>query len=213
MAGKVAGYLRVSTDEQSRNGLGLAAQRDRIEEEARRRGWTVEWHIDEGFSGASADRPQLQKALSGLKEGNYGALVAAKLDRLSRSVVHLGELIERAEREGWSLVLLDFDVDTSKPTGRLVAHVLAAVAEFERQRIRERTREALAQVKARGKRLGRPQSLPTSLIKRISRERERGHSYRAIAERLNTDQVPTAHGGRQWWPSTVRAVATSAQAS
>lgn len=109
-------------------------------------------------------------------------------------------------------MLLDFDVDTSKPTGRLVAHVLAAVAEFERQRIRSGQGRPSPRSR-RGKRLGRPQSLPTSLIKRISRERERGHSYRAIAERLNTDQVPTAHGGRQWWPSTVRAVATSAQAS
>lgn len=133
-------------------------------------------------------------------------LVAAKLDRLSRSVVHLGSLLEQAEAEGWGLVLLDFDVDTSRPTGRLVAHVLAAVAGFQRQRIRERTREALAEVKARGVRLGRPRQLSDEVVGRIVSERSTGSTLQAIADGLNDDEVPTAQGGRQWWPSTVGAV-------
>jgi DNA invertase Pin-like site-specific DNA recombinase len=126
-------------------------------------------------------------------------------------VVHLGSLIEQAEDEGWSLVLLDFDVDTSKPTGRLVAHVLAAVAEFERQRIRERTKEALAQVKAQGTRLGRPRQLPDDVVTRISQNRQDGLTLRAIADGLNDDGVATAQGGRQWWPATVRSVLQSAE--
>lgn len=73
-------------------------------------------------------------------------------------------------------MLLEFDVDTSKPTGRLVAHVFAAVAEFERQRIRERTREALAQVKASGKRLGRPRQTPDEVVGRISAQRADGRT-------------------------------------
>jgi DNA invertase Pin-like site-specific DNA recombinase len=125
--------------------------------------------------------------------------------------VHLGSLLEQAEKEGWSLVLLDFDVDTSKPTGRLVAHVLAAVAEFERQRIRERTREALAQVKAQGKRLGRPRQLPDDVVARIETSREAGSTLAQIAEDLNRDEVPTAQGGRQWWPSTVAGVLRSVE--
>jgi DNA invertase Pin-like site-specific DNA recombinase len=126
-------------------------------------------------------------------------------------VVHLGSLIEQAEDEGWSLVLLDFDVDTSKPTGRLVAHVLFAVAEFERQRIRERTKEALAQVKAQGTRLGRPRQLPDDVVTRISQNRQDGLTLRAIADGLNDDGVATAQGGRQWWPATVRSVLQSAE--
>jgi DNA invertase Pin-like site-specific DNA recombinase len=126
-------------------------------------------------------------------------------------VVHLGSLIEQAEDEGWSLVLLDFDVDTSKPTGRLVAQVLAAVAEFERQRIRERTKEALAQVKAQGTRLGRPRQLPDDVVTRISQNRQDGLTLRAIADGLNDDGVATAQGGRQWWPATVRSVLQSAE--
>jgi DNA invertase Pin-like site-specific DNA recombinase len=208
---KVAAYIRVSTDDQARNGVGLDAQRQRIVDEAERRGWDLTWFVDDGYSGARSDRPALQDALHGLKDGTYGTLVSAKLDRLSRSVVHLGSLLEQAEKEGWALVLLDFDVDTSKPTGRLVAHVLAAVAEFERQRIRERTREALAQVKAQGKRLGRPRQLPDDVVARIEGRREAGSTLAQIAEDLNGDQVPTAQGGRQWWPSTVAGVLRSVE--
>jgi len=205
------GYVRVSTDEQVASGAGRDAQRQRITEEADRRGWHVTWFIDDGYSGAAKDRPALSDALKGLKDGTYSTLVSAKLDRLSRSVVHLGSLIEQAEKEEWSLVLLDFDVDTSKPTGRLVAHVLAAVAEFERQRIRERTREALAQVKANGTRLGRPRQLSDGVVARISQERDDGLTLQAIAEGLNDDSVPTAQGGRQWWPATVRSVLRSVE--
>ena len=135
--------------------------------------------------------------------------MSAKLDRLSRSVVHLGSLLEQTEAEGWALVLLDFDVDTSKPTGRLVAHVLAAVAEFERQRIRERTREALSQVKAQWVRLGRPRQLTGDVVERVEASREDGWTLARIAADLNDDEVPTAQGGRKWWPSTVAGVLRS----
>lgn len=203
----VAAYVRVSTGDQVAHGHGLDAQRGRIEEEAERRGWAVTWFVDEAVSGSKADRPALSEALQGLAEGRYEALVAAKLDRLTRSVVHLGSILDASESEGWSLVLLDFDIDTSKPTGRLVAHVLGAVAEFERRRIGERTAEALARARANGVRLGRPQSLPDEIVERIRAERKAGSTYAAIAEGLNGDGVETAQGGRRWWPSTVRAVA------
>lgn len=206
-----AAYIRVSTDDQARNGVGLDAQRQRILDEAERRGWDLTWFVDDGYSGARSDRPALQAALDGLRDGTYEALVSAKLDRLSRSVVHLGSLLEQAEAEGWALVLLDFDVDTSKPTGRLVAHVLAAVAEFERQRIPERTREALAQVKAQGTRLGRPRQLPNDVVARVVSERDDGRTLRRIADELNADAVPTAQGGRRWWPSTVAGVLRSVE--
>jgi DNA invertase Pin-like site-specific DNA recombinase len=207
----IAGYVRVSTDEQAESGAGRGAQRQRITEEADRRGWNVTWFIDDGYSGAAKDRPALAEALKGLKDGTYEMLVSAKLDRLSRSVVHLGSLIELAEEEGWSLVLLDFDVDTSKPTGRLVAHVLAAVAEFERQRIRERTKEALAQVKASGTRLGRPRQLPDDVVVRVELNRNAGRTLQDIADDLNDEGVPTSQGGSQWWPSTVAGVLRSAE--
>jgi DNA invertase Pin-like site-specific DNA recombinase len=207
----VAAYIRVSTDDQARNGVGLDAQRQRIIDEAERRGWDLTWFVDDGYSGARSDRPALQEALVGLKDGTYETLVSAKLDRLSRSVVHLGSLLEQAETERSALVLLDFDINTATPTGRLVAHVLAAVAEFERQRIRERTREALAQVKAQGTRLGRPRQLSEEVVARVVTERGEGRTLRRIADGLNADEVPTAQGGRQGWPSTVAGVLRSAE--
>jgi DNA invertase Pin-like site-specific DNA recombinase len=87
--------------------------------------------------------------------------------------------------------------------------MVSAVANWERQRISERTKEALAAVQARGVKLGRPRVLPDEVRRRIRRERKRGRSYGAIADRLNEDGVPTAHGGQRWWPSTVRAVVGS----
>jgi DNA invertase Pin-like site-specific DNA recombinase len=196
----------VSTDEQARSGAGLAAQRRKIRDEADRRDWTIEWVIDDGFSARDLHRPALTEGLQRLAAGEARALVAAKLDRLSRSVLDFASLLETAEKQGWGLVLLDLDLDTTKPTGRLVAHVMSAVAEFERQRIAERTREALAAVQARGVKLGRPRQLPDRVASRIRNLHTRGHSLQEIARRLNRDQVPTAHGGRQWWASTVRAV-------
>ena len=93
----------------------------------------------------------------------------------------------------------------------LMADVLSAVANFERQRISERTREALAEVRARGVQLGRPRVLLDEVVERIEEERAEGQTFQAMADGLNKDGVPTAHGGRQWWPSTVRAVVGSAQ--
>ena len=202
---RVGGYLRVSTDEQSRSGLGLGAQQERIQTEADRRGWEVEWFIDESYSARDLDRPGIQAALTAASTGECHAIVVAKLDRLSRSVFDLSGLLRRGEREGWGLVLLDFDLDTTTPTGKLVAHVVSAVAEFERDRVRERTREALAVAKANGQRLGRPPVLSDEVVQRVAAERTSGATMKAIADRLNHDGVPTAQGGRQWWPSTVRA--------
>lgn len=202
----VAGYLRVSTEEQARSGLGLSAQRERIEAEASRQKWQVEWFVDDGWSASDLDRPGIQAALEAVSGGSCSALVAAKLDRLSRSVLDLSSLLRRGEAEGWGLVLLDFDLDTTTPTGKLVAHIVSAVAEFERDRVRERTREALAAARAKGVRLGRPVSLSDVVDERIREERAMGTTLATIADGLNNDGVPTAHGGRQWWPSTVRAV-------
>jgi DNA invertase Pin-like site-specific DNA recombinase len=87
-----------------------------------------------------------------------------------------------------------------------MANVLAVFAQFERRLIGLRTREALREKKAHGVRLGRPVELPASVAKRITWERKKGLSLAAIAQGLNEDKVPTAHGGRRWWLATVRAI-------
>jgi DNA invertase Pin-like site-specific DNA recombinase len=131
-------------------------------------------------------------------------LVVAKLDRLSRSMLDFTTVMATASKQGWALVALDCAVDTTTPAGEAMANVLATFAQFERRLIGQRTREALAAKRASGVRLGRPVSLPSAVSKRIAAERKAGRSLAAIADMLNEEQVPTAQGGRQWWPSTVR---------
>lgn len=204
----VVGYIRVSTDEQAASGLGLLAQREAIEAECRRRGWELlQVFEDAGASGSSlARRPALQEALGTLRSRQADALVVAKLDRLSRSLLDFAGLMVAARKEDWALVALDLGVDTTTPSGEMVASVMATMAQYERRLIGERTRSALAVKKAQGVRLGRPVAVGERVVKRIARERKRGRSLRQIADGLNVDGVPTGHGGTRWYASTVKAV-------
>src|SRR6266516_1669791 len=203
---RVIGYLRVSTQEQASNGAGLAAQRAAIEAEAERRGWLVQWAEDLGYSAKNLCRPGIKSAVAALRAHEADALVAARLDRLSRSLLDFAGLMERARRERWALVALDLGVDTSTPSGEMLANVLASFAQFERRLIGQRTKEALAVRKAAGIKLGRPALVPRNVRERILRGRRGGHSYQAIADTLNAERVPTGHGAARWRASTVRAV-------
>ncbi|MGH7641212.1 MAG: recombinase family protein [Candidatus Dormibacteria bacterium] len=204
---KVIGYARVSTLEQADSGLGLEAQRRAIRSECERRGWElVGIEEDAGWSGKTVNRPGLQRALDACDGGTADGLVVAKLDRLSRSVQHAAALLVQAQRSGWALVALDLGVDLSTPSGEVMAHVLSAIAQFERRLIGQRTRDALAVRRAQGVKLGRPRVLARSVVSRIARERKAGRTLQAIADRLNQDGVATAQGGASWWPSTVAKV-------
>ncbi len=209
---KVIGYVRVSTDEQALSGLGLDAQRASIEAEVKRRGWELVGIVSDAAVSARrspADRPGFAEVLEVLVSGRAEGVVVSKLDRLTRSLSDFAGLLDQSVREGWGVVALDVDVDTTTATGRLVAHVMASVSEWERGVISERTRAALSQLKAQGRRLGRPVSLPEGVRDRIADERTNGATLRQIAEGLNRDQVATAQGGAQSWPATVRAVLSS----
>lgn len=202
---QVLGYVRVSTEEQGDSGAGLEAQRRAIAAECERRGWTLlEVVEDAGFSAKDLKRPGIQEALRVLEEGDAKALVAAKLDRLSRSMIDFTALMATAQRQGWALVALDCAVDTTTPAGEAMANVLATFAQFERRLISQRTREALAVKRSQGVRLGRPSAMPKKVVNRIRRERAAGRTFAAIADRLNADGVATAQGGASWHPSTVR---------
>lgn len=204
-------YMRVSTEEQAVSGLGLADQRATLAGEVARRGWTdVEYVSDDGYSAKSLARPGITDALERLRTGKAGILVVSKLDRLSRSLLDFAGLMATAEREGWRIVVLDMNIDTTTPSGALVAHVMASFAEYERRIIGARTSAALQQLKAQGVRLGRPRVMAEQLTARIVSERAQGKTLAAIAEGLNTEGVPTSRGGAKWYPSTVKAVLTSA---
>jgi DNA invertase Pin-like site-specific DNA recombinase len=202
---RVVGYVRVSTSEQGESGAGLEAQRATIKAMCAARGWTLAAVHEDIASGKSRkQRPSLEAALEACERGDADGVVVAKLDRLSRSMLDFAQLLENAKRKGYVVAAVDIGVDTSTSNGKLVANVVMSVAEWERERICERTRDALAVKKRQGARLGRRPTLPAKLRRRIARDRAGGLSYRAIADRLNAEGVPTAQGGRQWYAATVR---------
>ena len=203
---RVIGYVRVSTEEQGVSRLGLEAQRAAIIAECERRDWTLlEVIQDVGRSGKDLRRPGIMRALDELSRGDATALVVAKLDRLSRSMLDFARIMTTAQKQSWALVALDVQVDTTSPSGEAMAHMLATFSQFERRLISERTKQALAQKRAGGVRLGAPPEIDPPIASRIREERVAGRTLREIAQRLNEDRVPTARGGR-WHASTLQRV-------
>jgi DNA invertase Pin-like site-specific DNA recombinase len=215
-SGKWVSYLRVSTDTQGATGYGIEAQRTAVETYLNGGRWTLAAEFVEVESGKRhSNRPQLIAALAACKRLK-AKLIVAKLDRLARNVAFISKLMER----GIEFVACDLPV-----ANRLTIHILAAVAEHEREAISQRTRDALAVKKSelakQGRKLGGP---------RLAEVRALGHaknrdntdrfaanvlpvvkqiqaagatSTRAIARALNDRGVHTARGG-QWHESTVR---------
>ncbi len=202
------GYLRVSTEEQANSGLGLEAQRDTIQRYADAHGWDVLWYVDEGLSAKSLARPQLQDALARLyvipKRRDVDGIVVAKLDRLSRSVHDFSGLLKLAATRKWALVAIDLGVDTSTPTGKLIANVMMSVAEWEREVIGERTSAAMQAAKRQGRHMGRVSTLPDATGKRLLTLRRR-HTLAGTAAALNREGLTTATGAA-WSPNTVAKV-------
>lgn len=198
------GYIRTSTDRQD---LSPMAQREAIQRAADYRNWQVIW-LEDTCSGSTplAKRRAGKKALALLEAGAADKFVAAKFDRFTRSMRDLVDVIELAHRQHWGLVMLDFEgLDTSTSTGRLMAHVIVAVAQFERERIGERITDAL-----RAKRSGEPDWTPgpirrhpepTGLIMDLI---DAGHSPQAVADHLNRSGVPTVTGRGRWHHTSVR---------
>lgn len=209
---RALGYVRVSTREQADTGASLDAQRQAIEAECTRRGWVLETvYAEPGASGKDMKRPRLQAMLDELDAGRAEVLVAAKLDRLSRSVLDFAGLVERARAKGWALVVLDVGADTSTPAGEMLVNVMAAFAQYERRLIGQRTRDGLAVKRSQGVHLGRPATVPKDVARRIARERGRGRSWQQIADGLTADGVPTGQGAARWGRSSVQAVLARSQ--
>lgn len=203
MTRHMLGYVRVSTDEQERSGLGAEAQNGAIVTECDRRGWTVEIVADLGASGKHVNQ-QLRQALDLLRTGQADGLVVEKVDRLARSVRHASAIIDDARAQDWSLVVLDNAIDLTTPGGRAMANMLATFAELEREMIATRTREALAARKARGEHNGRRSAIPAGLLRRIVVSRDAGASFGRIARELTDERYLSPTGLPTWHESTVR---------
>jgi DNA invertase Pin-like site-specific DNA recombinase len=197
--------VRGSTDQQAESGAGLADQQRAIRDYAKRQGWeVVEIVTDNGVSAKTLDRAGLKQALAMMEQGQADVIVAAKLDRLSRSVRDFADLLERSRTGSWSVVVLDAQVDTTTPEGEAMVGMQSVFAQLERRLISQRTKNALAVKKAQGVKLGRRFDIDESLIERMRKLRRGGKGYSTIAGLLNTEGIKTARGGAKWYASTVK---------
>ncbi len=163
----IIGYARVSTDDQH-----LDAQVSALETAGAERLWS------EKISGSKKARPELDRLLDQLRPGDV--VVVTKYDRLSRSLQDLLTIVEAVRAKGAGFRSLAEDIDTTTPAGRLVFHVFASIAQFERERISERTKEGLIAARKRGRIGGRPPAL--SAERRAEVRRMRDQDGRGIAE-------------------------------
>ena len=209
-------YYRVSTDKQGRSGLGLEAQRESVARHVASVGGHIVAEMQEVESGKRADRPQLLAAISACRV-RRAVLAIAKLDRLTRNVAFLANLMESG---------VEFVACDNPHATRFTIHILAAVAEHEREMISARTRAALAAAKARGIRLGGPNlrggnkeasrlacaarsaqadEYATDVQPFIDAARRAGaDSLGQIAKALNARGVRTPNGGQRWTHVQVR---------
>lgn len=171
------GYARVSTDEQH-----LDLQRQVLEAAG-----CVRIYEDRGASGAARERNGLYKALRAVKPGDV--LVVWKLDRLGRSLSHLLEMISGLRRKKVGFQSLQEQIDTTSAGGRFYMHILAALAEFEREMIRDRTKAGMQAAKRRGVKLGRPAKLDAEKLADARKMLKAGISRKAVAEALQVSPL------------------------
>ena len=212
MTMKIVTYSRVSTDKQGRSGLGLEAQEETIARYCDQHGAERVADFVEVESGKKNHRPELQKAIRAAKQ-HKAKLLVAKLDRLSRNAAFLLQLRDSN---------IEFVAADNPEANNLTIGILAVVAENEREMTSQRTKAALAAAKARGVKLGNPlgvaafgeKSGSEFTIRRANERAEKlrywidqtqGMTYKAAADFLNENDVPTARGGI-WHASSVRLV-------
>jgi DNA invertase Pin-like site-specific DNA recombinase len=143
------GYVRVSKQE----------QHEALQIDALKGAGCKKWFLDK-MTGSKAERKGLDEALAYLRPGD--TFVVWKLDRAGRSLTHLIELLKGFQERGIEFISLTEQIDTTTPGGKLIFHLMGALAEFERDLIRERTNAGLAAARARGKVGGRPRKLKTN---------------------------------------------------
>ena len=165
----ILGYARVSTEDQH-----LDAQIAALEDAGAERIWS------EKVSGAKAQRPELKALLEHLRPGDV--VTVTKYDRLSRSLQDLLTIVEVIREKGAGFRSLAEDIDTTTPAGRLVFHVFASIAQFERERISERTKEGLSAARKRGRIGGRPPALSPERRAEVRQMRDQdGHGIAELA--------------------------------
>lgn len=207
---KAVGYCRVSTEGQADRGVSLDAQAEKIRATVQD-AELIDVIVDGGESGKSLQRPGIERLLAMVDRREVQVVIIAKLDRLTRNVRDLGELLERFQRRGVALVSVGESLDTGSAAGRLVLNVMASVSQWEREAIGERTRDALQHKRAQGLRAGNvpfgyslaedgqtllPNADEANTFATIRRLRQARYSLRQVASELNARGLRTRSGSR-----------------
>lgn len=224
---RALGYVRVSTQDQAIEGVSMPAQETKIRQYADLYGIDLVGVIrDAGVSAKTLDRPGLREALEALEAGDAEALIIVKLDRLTRSVRDLGDLLDGplGKAGGKALVSVQDQFDTSTAQGRLGLNLLTSVAQWEREAIGERTAAAIAHKLAIGEHVGAvpygsrmdgkggrlvPADEERRVISRAVELRAGGLTLQAIADTFNREGIATKRGG-SWYACTIRNLLTRA---
>jgi site-specific DNA recombinase len=221
---RAIGYVRVSTDKQAELGVSLEAQAEKIRAMALvHDAELLDIIVDGGESAKSLQRPGMERLLKLVDSKGAQAVIVAKLDRLTRSVKDLCELLERFERRGVALISVAESLDTGSAAGRLVLNIMTAVSQWEREAIGERTRDALSHKRRNGERVGnlrygyrladdglhlQADAAEQAVMARIGQLRP-GHTLRQIAARLNELGLRTRRGSPWRLESVARVVNSS----
>jgi site-specific DNA recombinase len=221
----VVGYTRVSSEEQSRDGVSLEAQAEKVNLYCGLHSLGMaDLVVDAGVSAKSLDRPGLARVLGLLDSGAATGMVVYKLDRLTRSLADWSSLIDRyfGRPGGPSLMSVSESIDTRSAGGRMVLNVMMTMAQWERETIVERTVAAMSFKRSKGERISGRLPFGSDLapdgrtlldnpaeqqvLAMIRDWRAEGHGPRRIAAELNARGVPAKNGG-EWSPSTIQGLA------
>lgn len=221
---RVGLYLRVSTDHQSSNGTLLASQENFLRSYAAAKSWRiVKVFREKGFSAKNTQRPALQQLLATVKAGEIDVVAIYKLDRLTRSVRDLCDLVIFLKRANVELVSLTESLDTSSASGMLLVNILGSIAQWEREIISARTRAALQRKREEGEVYGPTpygyhrrgnrllsDAKTMKIVDEIFARRKAGETLQAVANELMERKIPAPRGGKIWSPETVRVILRNA---
>ena len=180
-------YARVSTN----HGQGPELQLAELREYATKRGWEISEFVDEGVSGSKDSRPQLDAMMKLAKARKLDVIAVWKLDRFGRSLRHLVDALAELQAVDVKFVSLRDNLDLTTPAGRMMFHVIGAMAEFERELAKERIKAGLTVARSKGTKLGRPKVKRErdADAKRIRQLRGDGQSYAEIADELGRSKT------------------------
>ena len=220
---KAVGYVRVSTEEQAREGISLENQGAKVKAYCELNDFELlEIFTDAGLSAKNLNRPGIKKILHMARNKEIEAIVVYKLDRAFRSTQDALEVTSELDKCGVGFHSINERLDTKSPLGRFFFTLIAGIAEMERGIIGERTSDALKRKIENGEHVGHiPYGyqiengklipfLPEQEIIKLAKElRDRGYTFQAIAQEFKNRGIKTKRGKNQWFPTSIKNILTA----